>query len=296
MKAKNKRAWNFKDLIGKVFNRLTVLKFDKIIKQGRASHVYWICKCVCGTLVSISREHLISGNTRSCGCLASEFIIKQNKNRKTHGMTNTRFFRIWVYMKKRCLNPGDSNYSAYGGRGITVCDRWLKFKNFMEDMYESYLKHIKEFGEKNTSLDRIDVNGNYEPSNCEWTTIKRQNRNTRATSKTVNYDQHMYWRSRLASVLSTIVIRKYKSSPLLEPYLGCSIPEFKQHIESLFLLGMIWDNHGQGIGFWELDHIIGCNNFDLSKEEDRLKCFNYKNFQPMWWTDHKKKSTKRCSK
>jgi hypothetical protein len=80
-------------------------------------------------------------------------------------------------MKKRCLLPTNGGYKNYGARGINVCERWLKFENFKEDMYESYLKHVEEFGEKNTSLDRIDVNGNYEPSNCRWVTLEEQNNN-----------------------------------------------------------------------------------------------------------------------
>lgn len=83
--------------------------------------------------------------------------------------------------------PTNGGYKNYGARGIKVCERWLEFQNFYDDMYESYLKHVEEFGEKNTSLDRIDVNGNYEPSNCRWATLEEQN-NNRTNNRFIIYN------------------------------------------------------------------------------------------------------------
>lgn len=99
---------------------------------------------------------------------------------KVHGMSKTRFYRIWSGMKVRCNNPLER---AYFQRGIKVCERWGNFLNFKDDMYESYLQHCIEHGEKNTSIERKDVNGNYEPSNCKWATREEQDRNKQDLSR-----------------------------------------------------------------------------------------------------------------
>jgi hypothetical protein len=161
------------NLIDQKFGRLTVIKLHSI--KNRTTQ--WLCKCECGKKTTVSVGDLRSNHTKSCGCLHQE-IINQGKAHFKHGMEGTIFYSKWAGMKRRCLNKNDKKYFRYGGRGIIICDKWLNFNNFRDDMYQSYLEHYKQFG-KNTSIDRINVNGNYEPNNCKWSTQKEQTNNMR---------------------------------------------------------------------------------------------------------------------
>lgn len=116
---------------------------------------------------------------------------------KSHGLSGTRFYKMFYDMHYRC---NDKDNPLYGGRGIKVCDRWDDFNNFKEDMYASYLDHVEKFGEKDTSIDRIDVNGNYEPNNCKWSTCKEQAFNRRCT-RYYSYNGKMYVLPELAKLL-----------------------------------------------------------------------------------------------
>ena len=169
------------DKTGKRFGRLVAIKI--VGKSDNGARI-WLCKCDCGKEHYVESCRLNKNGTKSCGCLSKEKLIDRSR---THGMTKTRIFSIWDGMKKRCLLPTNGGYKNYGARGIKVCERWLEFQNFYDDMYESYLKHVEEFGEKNTSLDRIDVNGNYEPSNCRWATLEEQN-NHRTNNRFIIYN------------------------------------------------------------------------------------------------------------
>ena len=104
----------------------------------------------------------------------------------THGMKRTRFYKIWTGMKTRCYNKNKHNYHRYGGRGIKVSVGWQGFLKFKEDMYEDYLKHCEEFGEKDTQIDRVNGDGNYELGNCKWSTREEQN-NNRVDSRFITF-------------------------------------------------------------------------------------------------------------
>lgn len=106
---------------------------------------------------------------------------------KTHLMTSTRFYRVWGSMKRRCNYPSQLNYKDYGGRGISYCSEWESFENFKRDVYDSYMAHVEIHGEQNTTMERIDSNGNYEFSNCRWATQTEQARNRR-TSRLLTHE------------------------------------------------------------------------------------------------------------
>lgn len=170
-----------RNLEGIKFGRLTILnRVNKPEHLKTNNTTYWFCICECGNTRVIPRTNLVKGNTTSCGCLNKEIVSNQMKETlTTHNMSRTRFYAIWRNMKYRCNNPNCHTYMDYGGRGIVICERWNKFENFFEDMYDSYQKHVGEYGEKQTTLDRRDNNGNYEPNNCRWATYSEQVSNQR---------------------------------------------------------------------------------------------------------------------
>lgn len=170
----------FVDLTGQKFNRLTVIERD--LEKSNKKRVMWKCKCDCGNITSARTCDLKSEHYKSCGCYgreaAREGTIRSNKERTKHGMYGTKFYRVWDSMIGRCTRSSSRNYDSYGGRGIKVSESWRDFENFYNDMYKSYKLHYEEHN-GDTSIERIDVNGDYCKENCCWKTMKEQHRNRR---------------------------------------------------------------------------------------------------------------------
>lgn len=166
------------DLTGIRFSRLVVLRRGSSCKAGSR----WVCKCDCGSVVTVQRCALITENTKSCGCLKRDLAkVLGSVNNIKHGATidpiKLPTYKIWLGMRKRCRDQWDKRYA---GRGIKMCERWLNsFDHFYEDMgARPSLKH---------SIDRKNVNGDYEPSNCRWATVIEQN-NNRRNNLIIEYD------------------------------------------------------------------------------------------------------------
>lgn len=204
---------NFKNLMNQKFDRLLVVSYAG--RRDRDGLATWLCRCDCGNEVVVVGKQLRRKQTRSCGCLQIE--ISKAVNRK-HGMRGTRIYRIWSGMLDRTTNPNSKDSDRYSDRGIKVCERWLKFENFFEDMglppSDSH------------SLERKDNNGNYELANCCWATAEEQ-ANNRSNNRLVTFGNVTYsiakWARLLGKHTSTIGRRLDRGCSVFEALTGVNI-------------------------------------------------------------------------
>lgn len=201
-------------------SKLTVIQLGEN-KTSKSHKAIWECKCSCGSdkIVLATRGDLINGKIRSCGCLK----VEANKSRcETHGESKTRLYRIWCGMRDRCYNQNNKKYCNYGGRGISICDEWRSYHGFrcwaLENGYADDL-----------SIDRIDVSGDYEPSNCRWTNSITQS-NNRTNNHIVEFENKTMTVSELAAILkmpyNTVSSRinhlGYSANDCANTPIGCS--------------------------------------------------------------------------
>jgi len=162
---------NIKELTGKTFNYLTVLKL------AQTKPVLWLCRCECGVEKFIDTSNLVLGRTKSCGCKKAEMVGNATRS---HGKTGTAEYKTWIGIKGRCKYPYVNGYKNYGGRGISVCTEWdVSFLQFLEDMGKK--------PDSSYTIERKDTDGNYERGNCYWATPEEQARNKR-TNRVIEFN------------------------------------------------------------------------------------------------------------
>lgn len=163
------------NLQGNRFGMLTVISRAENSKHHAAQ---WVCKCDCGKTVIVNSNNLRTGHSTNCGCMRKkhtrEWMLKYNT---THGQSRSRLYTVWMGIRARTNNPKNSHYKHYGGRGIKICEEWMDFPTFREWALSTGYKEDAKYGE--CTIDRINVDGDYEPSNCRWVDLKIQANNKR---------------------------------------------------------------------------------------------------------------------
>jgi len=180
------------ELKGHRFDRLTVVEKDTLRSNG--GHVKWVCKCACGSMISAVGKDLKRGHTKSCGCLKRDLF---SKRKTTHGLSNHPLYNVWNSMKARCYNIKNTYYARYGGRGITICDRWLEsISNFIEDMEEGYQKGLE--------LDRTDNDQGYSKENCRWVTPQQNSMNRGSFKNSSSKYKGVSWNTNIGKWVAQI--------------------------------------------------------------------------------------------
>lgn len=198
--------------IGRKFGRLTAIRVSD--GTGTPTNCKWECKCDCGNVVYVLGSSLRNGNTKSCGCLAREMTVKRNT---THGLTHHPLRIIYAGMKQRCYYKKDTHYQRYGGRGISICNEW---KNDFKKFYDWAIGAGWKPG---LTIDRIDNDGNYEPSNCRWIPLDEQYKNRSDTRLiTCNGETHSLteWARISGNYHKTIAYRLDHGFPVEEAIFG----------------------------------------------------------------------------
>lgn len=172
------------DLTNKVFNRLFV---EGKCEYKKGKHSYWICKCECGKVKEVRTDKLISGNTKSCGCF-SRFKLGQESLRKTHNLSHTPIYNLWLGIKNRCNNENSEDYKDYGERGIKIFEEWI---NSFEKFYDYIINNLGDKPSSEYSLDRINNDEGYIPNNIRWATILEQ-ANNRRNNRILEYNGEKY--------------------------------------------------------------------------------------------------------
>lgn len=208
--------------IGNKYGKLTVLSKSNnyyIEPLTGKRNLIWVCQCECGNIIEVVGKYLTSGNTKSCGCLKIDLLKKRVTK---HKLSNTRIYHEYINMKQRCCNPNNKKYPSYGGRGIVICDEWLNEDNGFMNFYNWAISHGYR---DDLTIDRINVNGNYEPNNCRWAPNIVQSNNTRRNNN-IEYNGTIFslmnWCRALGQNYNIIRTRLYNNYSIQETLFGPS--------------------------------------------------------------------------
>ena len=192
-----------RDIAGLRFNNLTAVRFDHRDERVKGGQHYWLFRCDCGNEVVLRKNSVTSNNTTCCAdCARKRKALVNTK----HGGVGTRLYREWAGIIQRCINPKDTSWERYGAKGVTVCDEWLSFPAFREWAYANGY-------DDSLTIDRINPNGNYEPSNCRWASVREQANNKQGTLWVEYGGERMqlsYWADRLGIPYHTLYDRLHR--------------------------------------------------------------------------------------